>query len=307
MERPAGDHARNIQPFYHRLPHPERSLYWFAYNLNKKAITLDIETADGRDIFKRLVKTADIVIESFPVGYLEGLGLGYPALSAVNPSIVMTSITPYGQQGPYKDYKASDITLMAMGGFLYITGYPTGPRCVSAFLSPGCWPAPVPPRRPIRGVAAGLRVVVGVVRIDEVPLRPRADRGGRREEEHQLSLGDDAVEVRAPLVVARAVADEEQEAELRWSGAPADRRGRGRERVLLGRSVVQVERGGEVHPRHERGLGNIFHVVPTRMSWPCGRPAPRPRRPRTRGAGAGTRARSSACHPPGGCARRCPG
>ena len=137
VERPGGDRARNIQPFYHHVPHPEKSLHWFAYNLNKKAITLDIETSDGREIFKRLVKSADFVIESFPVGYLESLGLGYPVLSAVNPSIIVTSITPYGQQGPYKDYQASDITLLAMGGFLYITGYPDRPPVRISF--PQSW------------------------------------------------------------------------------------------------------------------------------------------------------------------------
>src|SRR5512136_568585 len=109
IEKPGGDCARNIQPFYHNIPHPEKSLYWFAYNTNKKSITLDIESADGKEIFRMLVKGSDFVIESFPVGYLAGLGLGYSDLSQINPSIVMTSITPFGQQGPYRDYKASDL------------------------------------------------------------------------------------------------------------------------------------------------------------------------------------------------------
>ena len=61
-------------PFYKDIVDPEKSLYWFAYNTNKRSITLDIEKADGKDLFKRLVKTADFVIESFPVGYLDGLG-----------------------------------------------------------------------------------------------------------------------------------------------------------------------------------------------------------------------------------------
>lgn len=127
VEKPGGDSSRNVKPFYHDIPHPEKSLYWFAYNLNKRSITLNIETADGKEILKRLVKTADFIVESFPVGYIDKLGLGYSALSGVNPSIVLTSITPFGQQGPYKDFKASDITLIAMGGLLYITGYPEEP------------------------------------------------------------------------------------------------------------------------------------------------------------------------------------
>jgi benzylsuccinate CoA-transferase BbsE subunit len=124
VERPGGDNSRNIEPFYHNIPHPERSLYWYAFNLNKRSITLNLETVDGKEIFKRLVQTADFVLESFTVGYMKSLGLDYSALRKVKPSIVMTSITPFGQHGPYKNYKASDITLVAMGGLLYITGYP---------------------------------------------------------------------------------------------------------------------------------------------------------------------------------------
>jgi len=65
VEKPGGDAARNIGPFYKDIPHPEKSLYWFAYNLNKRSITLDIEKADGVEVFKQLAKKADIVIESF--------------------------------------------------------------------------------------------------------------------------------------------------------------------------------------------------------------------------------------------------
>jgi len=124
VEKPGGDCSRNIGPFYHDNPDPERSLFWFAYNLSKRSITLNIASADGRGIFKQLVRKADFVIESFPVGFMEKLGLSYPELSAINPRVIMTSITPFGQTGPYKHYKASDITVMAMGGLMYITGNP---------------------------------------------------------------------------------------------------------------------------------------------------------------------------------------
>ena len=77
IEPPGGSPSRNIGPFYKDIPDPEKSLFWFAYNTNKRSITLDIEKADGREIFKTLVKTADIVMESSPVGYLQSLGLGY--------------------------------------------------------------------------------------------------------------------------------------------------------------------------------------------------------------------------------------
>ena len=77
VERPGGDTGRNLGPFYHDLPDPEKSLSWFAFNSNKRGITLDIETATGRKIFYRLVSSSDFVIESFAPGYLDSLGLDY--------------------------------------------------------------------------------------------------------------------------------------------------------------------------------------------------------------------------------------
>ena len=114
IERPGGDPARKMGPFYNNEPDPEKSLYWFAYNNNKRSITLNIETADGREIFKNLTKTADIAIETFSPGHMNGIGLGYEALSQINDKIIMTSITPFGQEaGPYTHYKASDIGVTA--------------------------------------------------------------------------------------------------------------------------------------------------------------------------------------------------
>ena len=127
LERPGGDPARNIGPFYHDIPDPEKSFFWFAFNTNKRGVTLNIETADGRDIFKKLVKTADVIVESFPPGYMDELGLGYSELEKINPGIVMTSITPFGQTGPYRDYKASDLVCWAMSGLLFVTGDPDKP------------------------------------------------------------------------------------------------------------------------------------------------------------------------------------
>ena len=127
IEKPGGDEARNLGPFYHEVPDPEKSLYWFAHNLNKRGITLNIEAKEGRQIFNKLVRTADFVLESFAPGHMDDLGLSYLKLSQTNPRIIMTSITPFGQTGPYKDYKASDIEVMAMGGLMYITGNPEQP------------------------------------------------------------------------------------------------------------------------------------------------------------------------------------
>jgi len=127
IEPPSGDPGRRTGPFYHDIPDPEKSLYWFAYNAGKRSITLNIRTADGKEVFKRLVETADFVIESFAPGYLDGLGLGYSSLSEINPRIILTSITPFGQSGPYRDYKTSDLVAMSLGGYVYLTGEPDRP------------------------------------------------------------------------------------------------------------------------------------------------------------------------------------
>jgi len=124
IERPGGDPARALGPFYHDELDPEKSLYWWAFNVNKRGVTLDIETADGQAILKKLVAKADFVLESFDPGYLQKLGLGYESLSAINPGIIMASITGFGQTGPYSDYKSSDITIWALSGEAYLTGDP---------------------------------------------------------------------------------------------------------------------------------------------------------------------------------------
>ncbi len=133
IEKPGGDPARSIGPFYHDATDPEKSLYWFAFNANKKGITLDIETSDGQAIFKKLVKTADVVVESFAPGYLEKIGLGYAVLSEINPQIILTSISAFGQEGPYKDYKASDIIVRALGGLIYTVGDPDRPPLTTSY------------------------------------------------------------------------------------------------------------------------------------------------------------------------------
>ena len=127
IEPPGGEPDRSMGPFYHDEPDPEKSLYWWAFNANKKSITLDIETADGRDLFLKLVKTADVVIESFAPGYLDDIGLGYDDLAEVNPGIILTSISGFGQKGPYRDYNDRDLAVWALSGYLYITGEPDRP------------------------------------------------------------------------------------------------------------------------------------------------------------------------------------
>jgi len=127
IEPPEGDPGRNVGPFYHGQQDKEKSLLFFAYNTNKRGITLNLQTHEGQEIFKRLAKTADFVIESFHPGYMDKIGLGYSVLKDVHPRVIMVSITPFGQHGPYKDWKASDIVAIAMGGLSHITGSPDRP------------------------------------------------------------------------------------------------------------------------------------------------------------------------------------
>jgi benzylsuccinate CoA-transferase BbsE subunit len=104
-----------------------RSLFYWATNLGKRAITLNIELELGEEIFRRLVESADVLVESFPPGYLEALGFGYPQLSQINPRLIMASITAFGQSGPYRDYKSSDIVASALGGQMYVCGEADSP------------------------------------------------------------------------------------------------------------------------------------------------------------------------------------
>jgi len=127
IERPGGDASRNIGPFYQDMADAEKSLYWFAYNSNKRGITLNLETADGRDIFRRLLLTADVVVESFAPGYMDSIGLGYATLEKLKPSLILASISPFGQSGPHRDYKGSDLVCWARGGLLAQTGDPDRP------------------------------------------------------------------------------------------------------------------------------------------------------------------------------------
>jgi benzylsuccinate CoA-transferase BbsE subunit len=134
IEKPGGDKSRRIGPFYHDVPDPQQSLYWFAFNANKRGITLDIETVDGQAIFKQLVKKADAVIESFQPGYIKEIGLGYETLNAINPGLVFTSVSAFGQEGPYKDLKASDLVVRALGGMIYTVGDTDRPPLTTSYF-----------------------------------------------------------------------------------------------------------------------------------------------------------------------------
>ncbi|MBM4255504.1 MAG: CoA transferase [Deltaproteobacteria bacterium] len=127
IEPPGGDAMRSIGPFLDNLPHRDRSLlYWF-YNTSKRGVTLDLQDPTGQDLFRQLVAKVDVVIESFAPGTLAKWGLGYETLKQQNPQLVLTSISPFGQTGPYRDYKSSDTVAEALGGMIYTNGFSDDP------------------------------------------------------------------------------------------------------------------------------------------------------------------------------------
>ena len=127
VEPPEGSPARRIGPFYRDEPGPDSSLFWWSYAANKRSITLNLQTADGRALLKRLLPTADFLVESAPPGEMAALGLGYAELREINPALIVVSITPFGQSGPYADYQAPDLVGIGMAGLMYVTGDPDRP------------------------------------------------------------------------------------------------------------------------------------------------------------------------------------
>jgi crotonobetainyl-CoA:carnitine CoA-transferase CaiB-like acyl-CoA transferase len=123
IEPPGGQHTRTVGPFLDDGPHRERSLSFWHYNTSKRGVTLNLETAAGQTLLRRLVPTADILLETFPPGYLPSLGLGYDELAQLNPRLIMCSLTPFGQTGPWRDYQTADLLQLAAGGQMGCCGY----------------------------------------------------------------------------------------------------------------------------------------------------------------------------------------
>jgi crotonobetainyl-CoA:carnitine CoA-transferase CaiB-like acyl-CoA transferase len=113
-----GDFMRSIGPFVDGY-----SLWWAVEGRNKKSVTLDLRRTRGQELLKRLVALSDVVVENFQPGTLEQWGLGYESLRAVNPGIILTRASVYGQTGPYRDRPGLDRNGIGFGGLLYITGY----------------------------------------------------------------------------------------------------------------------------------------------------------------------------------------
>jgi crotonobetainyl-CoA:carnitine CoA-transferase CaiB-like acyl-CoA transferase len=117
-----GDASRYEPPFLGDRPSADNSSLFLAYNTNKRGITLDVASPSGRELLQRLLVDQDILIESYQPGELAALGLSYDVLHEMFPRLIVVSITPFGQTGPYRHYQGTDLIAQAMGGFLYMTG-----------------------------------------------------------------------------------------------------------------------------------------------------------------------------------------
>ncbi|MEE9286361.1 MAG: CoA transferase, partial [Dehalococcoidia bacterium] len=110
MERPGvGDVSRRMGPFPGDLPHPEKSGLFLSLNTNKKSVTLDLRSATGQRVLRDLIPQADILLESYRPGVMARWGLGYDEVRRLNPRIVMTSVSSFGQWGPYRDYAMTEL------------------------------------------------------------------------------------------------------------------------------------------------------------------------------------------------------
>jgi crotonobetainyl-CoA:carnitine CoA-transferase CaiB-like acyl-CoA transferase len=125
VEKPGkGDPARRIGPLWEDDPHPEKSILFSNLNLNKKSILLDLKKESDKELFKALVKDTDILVENFSPGVMARLGLDYDTLKNINSGLIMTSISNFGQSGPYRDFKVSELVLNGIGADMYSCGIP---------------------------------------------------------------------------------------------------------------------------------------------------------------------------------------
>jgi len=128
VEEPQGDIARRYGPFPGGEPHPEKSALFLYLNCNKKGITLDLRQPEGQALLQRLVAWADVLVHNYPPPEMAARGLDYEALARANPRLVMASISPFGHEGPHRDYRGYDINVMAAGGWAWLNGWPGHPE-----------------------------------------------------------------------------------------------------------------------------------------------------------------------------------
>jgi crotonobetainyl-CoA:carnitine CoA-transferase CaiB-like acyl-CoA transferase len=119
-----GDRSRRVGPFVHDTPQVEQSATFLYLNTGKKSLTLDVQSPTGAAIAQRLVQQCDILVESFPAGTLDAVGLDYTTLAQHHPGLIYTSITPFGQTGPYRDYQGEELIAQAVGALMHTIGVP---------------------------------------------------------------------------------------------------------------------------------------------------------------------------------------
>ena len=122
IEPPGGERGRRMSPFFQDEPGPDSSLPFAYLNAGKRSVTLNLKTVEGRGILRSLLAEANVLVENFAPRVMPSLGLDYAALREIAPHLVMVSISNFGQTGPYRDYKATDIVEYALGGLMYIFG-----------------------------------------------------------------------------------------------------------------------------------------------------------------------------------------
>ncbi len=122
IEPPGGELGRRMAPFFHDEPGPDTSLPFAYLNAGKRSLTLNLKSEEGRGILLSLLPETDVLVENFAPRVMPSLGLDYASLREIAPHLVMVSISNFGQTGPYRDYKATDIVEYALGGLMYIFG-----------------------------------------------------------------------------------------------------------------------------------------------------------------------------------------
>ena len=122
IEPPGGERGRGMAPFFRDEPGPDSSLPFAYLNTGKRSITLNLKSAEGREMLLSLLAGADVLVENYSPRVMPSLGLDYETLREIAPHLVMVSISNFGQTGPYRDYKATDIVEYALGGLMYIFG-----------------------------------------------------------------------------------------------------------------------------------------------------------------------------------------
>ena len=229
VEPLSGDPSRSVGPYYEGLPGLERSGTFFYFNTNKRSLVLDLEHADAGVVVERLIQRADIVVESQPPGRLDELGLGWEWISSLRDDLPLVSISPFGHDSPYRDYKVSDLVLYGFAGEMYSIG--------------------VQDREPVKmfgtaslvecGAASATAALAALTAAELQGIGPAGRLlDGRRavQRRRPSARGDDRLGVRGPQVAASA-----------WSGSRhVDRR------LSLRRRLRRVLGRRNPHPQAER-------------------------------------------------------